>query len=78
MHLKILSALSEKNFNINWIEVSSSNSDLVIQHGHAPMIISLKENSKATFYLKNGKTEQIDVHAGVLEVSRTTCLLILM
>lgn len=67
-----------KEYTITWLEVTTPQGNLVIQPGHAPIILVLSAEKKMTFMLDSGKEEVIHLNnLGFLEVQRNEILALL-
>ena len=77
MELKIISPESTQTYTIIWLELNTSTGNFVIQHGHAPMIVSLAPNKEVIFCLANGKQESLVPTGGIAEITRKSATLLL-
>lgn len=77
MELKILSPEHQKTFTVTWVELTTPSGAFTIMLGHAPMVLTLKPNSPATFCFDEKKQETIMVPGGIAEISRTGVMLLL-
>jgi F0F1-type ATP synthase epsilon subunit len=77
MIFKILSPQEKKIFSVAWIEINTAQGNFVIQKGHAPAIFVLAANQPITVRLNTGKEETFLVSEGILEITRTSALLLL-
>lgn len=77
MKLIITSPEHHQEFQIAWIELNSPVGNFVILPGHAPMIITLKENMPVTYLLKTGHQESFDASGGIAHITRTDVTLLL-
>jgi F0F1-type ATP synthase epsilon subunit len=77
MELSIVSPEAKHTFSIVWLEAQTSHGSFVIQPGHAPVILILTENEPVIFMLKNGKRESMPIGRGIMEIRRTTILIIM-
>lgn len=77
MNLTLLSPTSSESFEINWLEVETTQGNQIIAQGHAPTILLLTPRRELTIELNDGTKTVIMVDGGILEVTRTTATLIL-
>lgn len=77
MELIVVSPTQNNTYAIAWIEISTPAGSFVVQHGHMPMIIALKENTSLPFRLENGKQEVIVVPQGIAEITRSSVTIII-
>ena len=78
MKLVIVSPQQKNTYSIKTIEAQTTTGAIVIQQGHAPVIMTLAPNTELSFVLKTG--EKIVIHlaqSGFLEVSRTRVMALL-
>jgi F0F1-type ATP synthase epsilon subunit len=66
-----------KTITVDWLEVETEKGNLVIQPGHAPSSIVLKEPSFVQWSLPSGTIEKIHIKRAFLKVDRHSCLLII-
>lgn len=76
LELAIIGAVTKKNVSIIWLEVQTLMGNLVIQEGHAPMIVILANNQKIIFALNDTTTESMHIVGGLLEITRHTATII--
>lgn len=77
MELKIIGPEGTQTHEVLWLELNTKAGNFVIQDGHAPMIVSLKEDKEVVFCLNNGKQETFAPTGGVAEITRTSATLLL-
>ena len=77
LDLIIIGAITKKNISVFWLEVQTPTGNLVIQEGHASMIIVLSRNQKITFALNDITTESMLLRGGLLEIRRTSATIII-
>ncbi len=70
MELIILTPQETKSFSIAWLELNTPTGNMIIQHGHVPMIVTLTPNLPIIFRLKSGKQETITPRRGMADISR--------
>lgn len=71
MELVVVSPFETHTHDIAWIELTTLMGNFIVQHGHAPMVVSLKEQSFIVFRLESGKRETITIRQGIAEITRT-------
>jgi len=73
MKLQIISPQHQESYIIEWVEAHTPQGSIIIQSGHAPLIVTLLPNTNLTFLLKNGETRSIRLdRSGFLEIDRTS------
>ena len=78
MNLHLVTPSSTQNYTIQWLEVVTPQGDLVIQPGHAPIILVLVSNKKMTFMLDTGEEKIVRLtRSGFLEVQRAKIMALL-
>ncbi len=77
MTLEILTPNEYRTMTIAWLEVNTGIGNLIIQPGHAPTTMTLKDNRVAIATLPAGGEEVIAVARGVMEVSRSRIRLLM-
>lgn len=77
MELFITRPTEKKSVKIVWLDIDTPVGNFVIQPEHAPMVITLKPESKITYCLTNGKQESIDIRFGVVHVTRKNITLLI-
>ena len=77
MELIISSPQQRTRHEVAWVELNSPTGNLIIQPGHAPMVLRLKERSPITYGLLSGKQETLEVDHGTVHVTRSTVLLLI-
>lgn len=73
----LLSPTSSKTMDINWLEIQTLEGNFVIKPGHAPLIVVAAPNKELTIELSDGSVTMMSIAGGILEVNRTTALLLL-
>lgn len=66
-----------KTIAVDWLEIQTERGNLVIQPGHAPTYIVLKESSFIQWALPTGTIEKTQIKRAFLKVDRHSCLLII-
>jgi F0F1-type ATP synthase epsilon subunit len=70
--LLIISPQGQESYIIEWIEAHTLQGNIIIQSGHAPLIVTLVADKNLTFLLKTGDTKMIHLdRPGFLEINRT-------
>jgi F0F1-type ATP synthase epsilon subunit len=70
MKLHIITTQKTNELEINWIEFNTPTGNMVIQEGHAPVIIELSSGYELLYQLKSGQTESMMIVQGVAHVTR--------
>ena len=73
MKLLIISPQHQETYIIEWVEAHTPQGSIIIQPGHAPLIVTLVAHKNLTFMLKTGEQKIINLERpGFLEIDRTT------
>ena len=70
MKFSVISPYSTIEHNIVWAEINTPVGNMVIQEGHAPMIIEIEPSSEILFMQHNGKQTSLIVAQGFIHVAR--------
>ncbi|MCL4361752.1 hypothetical protein M1446_05355 [Candidatus Dependentiae bacterium] len=76
MNFAIIGPMSKKTLTISWLEAVTENGSYIIQPGHIPMILTLKDNSNVTYCLNSGKIETVEVLNSFIEITRNSVTLL--
>ncbi len=71
MNLDIISPAASHHYEVAWVELNTPVGNMIIQPGHAPLVITLSPNKPLVYCLKNGKQEVFTPTRAVAEVTRT-------
>jgi len=72
MKLSIIDTEKVVNYDVNWVELNTSVGNMVIQEGHAPMIIELSPGHEFLFELAvTGEQKNIMITQGIAHITRT-------
>lgn len=77
MELKIIGPTSSYLYSATWFEVTTDNGSFIVQKGHIPMIVTLKENSPFSIGMSDGTTKNIPIKSGILKIDRTSATLLI-
>lgn len=77
MNIRVIGPTTHTTMEVAWLEVETNDGNFVIQPDHAPMILALLPEKPVTICLSNGKIETFPNLAGILEIQRTSALLLL-
>ena len=77
MKLHIVSATKSQNYNVNWLEINTEQGNFVIQNGHAPMIVELKNDSTISFNVELGNTMNLKIKNGIAEIGRSHTMILI-
>ncbi|MBP6869330.1 hypothetical protein KBC04_00380 [Candidatus Babeliales bacterium] len=70
MKFSVISPHSVIHHTIVWIEINTPVGNMVIQEGHAPMVVEIEPNSELLFMQHNGKQISIVVLQGFMHITR--------
>lgn len=70
MKLQIITTQKTSEHEIDWIELNTPAGNMIIEQGHAPMIIELSSGFELMYQLQSGATESIMIVQGVVHVTR--------
>lgn len=70
MKLNIFRPNEKKIVDIQWIDIQTSVGSFVIQPKHAPMILTLKDNTEVSYKLVSGSLETEKVNYGIAHINR--------
>lgn len=70
MILKIITTQRIIEREVDWVELNTPVGSMMIQQGHAPMIIELSSGYELLFQVVGGATESILVVQGVAHITR--------
>lgn len=70
MKLILLSPQERKEHQIAWLEITTSVGNMVIQRGHAPMIVTIPAGNPITLCFQSGKQDTFVTPGGLLEIQR--------
>jgi len=71
MKLDIISPSVSCTYEVAWVELNTAAGNMIIQPGHAPLVITLSPHKQIIYCLKNGKQEVFIPTRAVAEVTRT-------
>lgn len=77
MQLNIASPTEKEELQIAWLECETTQGNVIILSGHAPVIMTLRPMSSILYRLKSGKEESRKIINGVIHVTRNTITLLL-
>lgn len=77
MELRVVTPQHIQKYIVTWIDLHTPEGNLVIQPGHAPMVLLLSPGKEVTFCLKNGKQESAMISQGIIEILRTHAILLI-
>lgn len=70
MKLKVITTQKIVEHEVDWIELNTPVGNMVIQQGHAPMIIQLSQGHELVYQISGGATESILIVQAVAHVTR--------
>lgn len=77
MQLSVVSSTSFHKYDIQWLDVSTDGGNFVIQDGHAPTMLLIKNGSRVLYRRMDGSMGEIVVMGGVVEITRTSATLLI-
>lgn len=70
MKLQIITTQRMIEHDITWIELNTPVGNMVVQHGHAPMMIELRPGHELLYQKKDGVQDSIMIVQGVAHITR--------
>lgn len=70
MKLKIITTQKTVEHEVDWVELNTPVGNMIIQQGHAPMIIQLSTGHEFIYQVTDGATESIMIVQAVAHVTR--------
>lgn len=77
MQLTISQLRKSETMPIEWLEVETLVGNLIVQKGHAPEYVIVKNDTYVQWALESGALEKIKIKQALLKIDRNTCLLII-
>ena len=78
MKLHIISPQKEETYSIEHLEAHTAHGSVIVQRGHAPIILSLMPGTDFSFVLTTGETNIIQItRPGFLEIDRSSATALL-
>lgn len=71
MKLKIITTQKIVEHEVDWVELNTPVGNMIIQHGHAPMIIQLSQGYELIYQITGGAIESILIVQAVAHVIRS-------
>lgn len=71
MDLKIISSAYAKHHSVQWVEMSTSEGDQIIEEGHAPTVLFLKPDSEIVFSDGGNTPHKVLVKQALAHITRT-------
>jgi F0F1-type ATP synthase epsilon subunit len=76
--LVLVTPQNKYEYGVQWIEAHTASGSLVIQPGHAPMILMLAPGFNFSFLLENGEKNTVQLsRSGFMEVGRDGAVVLL-
>lgn len=72
MKLRIVTTQKDIESEVTWIELNTPVGNMMIQHGHAPMIIELASGHEMMYQKSDGVQHSIMIVQGIAHVNRDT------
>ena len=77
MEFQIIRPDKTQIVKVNWVEVNTPVGNFVIQHGHAPTLLTLSKGKEVVYELTNPEEQKSFVaDRGVLSVTRNSVILV--
>lgn len=70
MQLQIVAPDQTHKYQVVWIELNTVVGNMIVQPGHAPMVVLLAPHKPITYRMRTGKQETITPRQGVAEITR--------
>ena len=70
MKLKIITTQKIVEHEVDWVELNTPVGNMVIQQGHAPMIIQLSAGHELLYQVSGGASESLMIVQAVAHVNR--------
>ncbi len=70
MKLQIITTQRVIEYKIDWIELNTPAGNMIVQPGHAPMMIELRSGHELTYKKFDGTQESIMVVQGIAHIMR--------
>lgn len=70
MKLKVITTKRAIEYDVEWVELNTPVGNMVIQEGHAPMIIELAQGYELLYQVKDSAIESIFIVQGIAHVTR--------
>jgi F0F1-type ATP synthase epsilon subunit len=70
MKLKIITTQKTVEYDVDWVELNTPVGNMIIQQGHAPMIIQLSSGYEFSYHISDGTTESIMIVQAVAHITR--------
>jgi F0F1-type ATP synthase epsilon subunit len=77
MELQIINPQQKLSYAVVWIELNTPTGNIIIQSGHAPMVVMLSPGKPLIFKLKTGKQESFIVRQGIAHITRNLTKIIM-
>jgi F0F1-type ATP synthase epsilon subunit len=70
MKLKIITTQKYIEHEVDWVELQTPSGNIVVQQGHAPVIIELKSGHELEYQVTDGRIESVLIIQGVAHIQR--------
>lgn len=70
MKLKVITTKRVIEHDVDWVELNTPVGNMVIQEGHAPIMIELMQGNELLFQISGGPVESILIVQGIAHVTR--------
>ena len=73
----LITPTSNRSMLVAWLECETPRGNIVIQKGHAPLVMALKPYCEIRFENEQGVIEGIELSGGIVEVLRNSVTIII-
>lgn len=77
MELIIVTPSGKQVHAVSWVEINTPTGNYVIQPGHVPTAFTLSANKPLVYSLTNGKQASLMIENAIVDVSRTSVLVLM-
>lgn len=76
MELTIINEHGRQKHTVSWVEFNTPQGNLIVQPGHAPLILQLAKSAPLIFALTSGAQETITPKAAIAHITREKIVVI--
>ena len=77
MIFKIITTQRVMEYLVDWVELNTPVGNMIVQEGHAPMIIELRAGHELVYQITDGALQSILIVQGVAHVTRNEIKILL-
>lgn len=70
MKLKIITTQKSIEHEVDWVELQTPSGNIMVQHGHVPVVIELRSGHELEYQITDGRVESILIIQGVAHIQR--------